>query len=476
MATILKIAQPQLRLEEPHNCTDNKNILSVHSALFDTLVRFNPQLRYEPALAHTWTVSDDALRWTFHLRERVKFHNGEACDAEAVKYSLERMAQPDMGATLGAPAVYYQYLKGMQVDILDPITIQITLAQPMADLLDVLVTGYILPPKATEELGDSFKETPIGSGPYEFVDFDGSQLRLKRSPTFQQYVPKYDELHWVQLPDPAERVRQVENGQIQIATALLPEAVTSSDNIHFLRTCGATVYIIMLNAAKGVLKDPRVRLALNLGIDRQVVIDEVLSGAGYPLTGFISPFHFGANNTQNALSFEPEKAKALLKQAGYEDGLTLTLDSPTSLPNESVRLSKMIAQQLGQIGVDLQVVYTEDRVAYANKVRLKEIHDMCIFDSSPLSTYRVLKEKVDSRFAGSWWQGYQNEVVEGLLDKAQVTGDEVTREGIYKACYDELCADPPWLYLYNHELITAVSPTLHDYQLPPNGVIDPKYI
>jgi peptide/nickel transport system substrate-binding protein len=101
---------------------------------------------------------------------------------------------------------------------------------------------------------------------------------------------------------------------------------------------------------------------------------------------------------------------------------------------------------------------------------------MCIFDSSPLSTFRVLKEKVDARFEGSWWQGYHNEAVEKLLDAAQATADNRRREAIYKQCFRLLSEDPPWLYLYNAMNITGIAPHLSAWQMPAHGVIDPRYV
>ena len=477
MENNLIIVQPKLGLEEPHNCTDSKDILTIHSAIFDTLICYNKQMRYAPSLAQSWTVENNARTWTFHLRQDVQFHNGDICDAAAVKYSLERMARPDMGVTLGAPGVYHQYLSGMHIDIVDQYTIRLTTATPTADLLDILVTGYILLPEATERLGSNFKNSPIGSGPYQFVEYaDGNWLRVKRNERYRQFTPPYTCIEWKFVSDPNERVQLVKDGQAHIAATLPPDVVAEAPHIHFVRSQGPTAYIIMFRANKGPLQNPLVRLALNLGIDRQQIIDEVLGGAGYPLTGFVSPFHFGANQDRPSLHYDPERAKALLQQAGYSNGLTLMLNSPTSLPNEAVSLSKAVTKQLRHIGVNVETVYTEDRVAYAHQVRLKDIHDMCIFDSSPLSTFRVLKEKIDARFAGSWWQGYHHEEVEMLLDQAQSTPDEAAREAVYRQCYDLLTQDPPWLYLYNHQIITGMSSQLADWHLPHHGVIDPRFI
>ncbi len=150
--TSLTIIQPRAALDDPHACTDSSDVLSVFGALFEGLVRRGAE-GYEPALATGWTMSEDARTTVFSLREGVRFHDGEPCDAEAVKHCLERMARPDMGATLGAPGVYSQYLTGMRIDILDRTRLSVTTAAPLADILDVLHVGHIVSPRALAEAG-----------------------------------------------------------------------------------------------------------------------------------------------------------------------------------------------------------------------------------------------------------------------------------------------------------------------------------
>lgn len=473
----LIIAQPRLWLEEPHNCTDAKDVLTLFTSFFDPLVAYDSQMNYVPALAESWVVSDDARTWTFTLRPEVTFHHGQPVDAEAVAYSLKRMARPDMGVTLGAPGVYNQYLAGMELEIVNQRTLSLTLSEPLADLLDILVTGFILPPDAVERLGAQFKDTPIGTGPFEFVEHqEGVCLRAVKNPNYYQALPDIDAIEWRMASDPDERLRMIKEGRAHLAAGPPYTATLEDDSLNSVHSRGSTVYIIIFNAQSSLLEDPRVRLALNLAVDRRALIDTVLNGAGYPLSGFISPVHCGYDADQPPIPYDPDHAKALLKESGFGSGLSLTLDSPTSLPNEAVQLSQALTDQLSRIGVEINVVYTEDRELYANKVRRKEIHDMCVFDSSPLSTFRVLKEKVDARFAGSWWQGYHHADVEKLLDIAQSTIDSNRREVIYKRCFSLLNEDPPWLYLYNYMNITCRAPQFSSWQPPAHGVIDPRYV
>lgn len=473
----LIIAQQKLWMEEPHNCTDTKDVLTLLTSLFDPLAAYDPQMNFIPALAESWLVSDDARAWTFTLRPDLKFHHGRPVDAEAVVYSLERMARPDMGVTLGAPGVYNQYLEGMELEILDRRTVRLTLIEPIADLLDILVTGYILPPDMVESMGGRFREAPVGSGPFEFVEYqEGVRVCAGKNPNYFRKLPDIDTLEWRLIPDTDERMRMIREGNAHIAAGPPYATDPGDESLSYVRSRGSTVYIIIFNTRSGLLEDPRVRLALNLGVDRRALIDKVLNGAGYPLNGFVSPVHFGYDAQAPAIRYNLQKARKLLKEAGYGGGLSLTLDSPTSLPDEAVRLSNALAEQLRRIGVEVNIVYTENRELYANKVRCKDIHDMCVFDSSPLSTFRVLKEKVDARFEGSWWQGYHNAGVEKLLDMARSTIDSSRRELIYKQCFRILNEDPPWLYLYNAMNITSTARQLSSWQPPAHGVIDPRYI
>jgi peptide/nickel transport system substrate-binding protein len=474
MTKTLTIVQPALRMADPHDCTDAKDVLSIFGALFDPLAVRGPGFDFVPALAESWQVAEDARTWTFQLRPGARFHNGEAVDAESVAYSLERMARPEMGATLGAPGVYHQYLAGMQIAALDARCLRLTTAAPLADLLDILCCGYILPPRVAERAGAGFKRQPVGTGPYEFVEHrPGACIRVAaRGDGLFGERPAYDAIEWRQVPEPAERLRMLADGQAQIATRLPPEGLPRDTAIGACRSQGTTAYILMFNAAAGPFQNPRLRQALNYAVDRREVIRKVLGGAGYPLAGFVSPRHWGADPDRAPYPFDPERARALLRAAGYGSGLRVVLDSPTALPDEAVRLCGVLVEQLGRVGVEVAVNTVADRDAYANQVRLKQIHDMCVFDSSPLSTFRVLREKIDSRFKGSWWQGYRNPEVEARLDQAAATVDDARRRELYRECFRLLWEDPPWLYLYHHQEITGLAAPLRGWRMPGHGIID----
>ena len=472
MTQAVTIAQARLVLKEPHDCTDSNDELTIYHAVFDTLIRREGQT-YLPHLAERWELSEDARTWTFHLRAGVTFHDGTACDADAVRQSLIRMARQDKGYTLGSPAVWKQYLGGAAIDVPDARTVAVRLAQPMADLLDVLEQGFIVAPSSFPAHDAGRHDQPVGSGPYRIVSAGADEIRAQRVEGHFGGTPQNADLIWRREPDPAQRLAMLRSGAVQVANALdfhASKALEGGDvTRHEYLSPVAIIYL--LNAARGPLADPRVRRALSLALDRPKLIADVVAGAASPLLGFVSPAHFGAGGGGGAAR-DPDAARALLAEAGHGDGLILQADCPTRLPDEAERLTASLGAQLADIGVGLEVHLHKDREAYAHMVRRKEIRDLCVFDSSPMSTYRVLYEKIDARVKGAWWQGYHNAGVEALIDKGRVTADRPERAAIYAQAYAELQRDPPWLTLYNPIRVIGLAGSHPAFAMPADGIID----
>jgi peptide/nickel transport system substrate-binding protein len=452
MSSALTIIQPRLVLEDPHACTDSGDVLTIFGGLFDALVRRGPD-GWEGALATCWTMSDDARTTTFTLREGVRFHDGELCDAQAVAYCLKRMARPDMGATLGAPGVYAQYLAGMTVEILGAHSLRVTTSEPIADLFDILAYGHIVSPLALESAGDDLARRGVGTGPYRLKSYerDGHLTAIANLDHFDG-PPRQSSITWRRGATAQARLEALAGGRAQVAAGLDGGAAEAlpADRFSLVEHLSPTALIMLFNAASGSAADARVRLALNLAIDRQALVDEVLGGSGRPLHGYVSPAHEGFDPAAPAFSLDREKAQRLLVEAGHGAGLTLQVYCPTRLPDEAPELVAAIGRQLAGIGVRLDVHIEDDRTHYANQVRLKNIRDICVFDSSPMSSFRVLCEKIDARVRGSWWEGYHNPGVESLLDRARRTVDREARFSLYREIYRLLQQDPPWLYIYNH--------------------------
>ena len=465
------IVQQRVRLTDPHDCTDAMDDLTILRAVFDTLVRRDGR-GFVPGLAQSWSTTD-ATSWEFQLRPQVQFHDGTACDADAVRQSLERMARPDKGYTLGSPAVWRQYLGDARIEVTGPLTLRVHLAQPMADLLDVLDQGFIISPGGMAARDGGQDHGWVGTGPYRLVQVEPDHIVAERVENHFAGTAPNAQVVWQACPNPADRLAQLLDGRAQVASRLSPtdRGAVAGPAFTWMNSLSPVAIIYLLNVARGPLINADLRRALSLAIDRNRLVADTLDGAARPLFGFVSPAHFGAAVDPDD-PYDPDAARALLMQAGYTDGLTLNVDCPTQLPDEAVKLTACLAEQLGQIGVSLDVKYHEDREAYAHQVRRKEIGDMCVFDSSPLSTYRVLHEKIDGRVAGAWWEGYRNGRVEQMLDRARQITDATARSGLYQNIYRSLQDDPPWLTLYNPMVYTGLAGRHPDVQLPVDCVLD----
>jgi peptide/nickel transport system substrate-binding protein len=472
--TELAIIQPRAALDDPHACTDSSDVLGIFGALFDALVRRGPD-GYKPALAKSWAMSDDARTTMFELTPGVRFHDGEPCDAEAVKHCLERMARPDMGATLGAPGVYAQYLADLEVRIIGRDKLSLTTSSPLADILDILQAGHIVSPRALAAAGDDLAKRAVGTGPYRLVSVTpGEEITADAVPHRSRDEPRHARISWRAEASAEARFAALSRGAAHVANGIEHAAAATrpDDRITRIDYLAPTAIIMMFNCMAGPGSDPRVRRALNLAIDRKALVRDVLHGAGQPLHGYVSPAHDGWDPSAGDIPSDREEARALLRQAGYGAGVAFDVFCPTRLPDEAQRLVAALETQLSDLGVSFKVHLETDRVHYANQVRLKNIHDICVFDSSPMSCFRVLHEKIDSRVRGSWWEGYENPAAERLMDCARRTVARDARLAIQREIYRLLQQDPPWIYLYNHRRTIGIAGRHPSFAMRADGVLD----
>ncbi|MEM6634745.1 MAG: ABC transporter substrate-binding protein [Pseudomonadota bacterium] len=463
------VLQSKVNFADPHDCTDDKDVLTLLHAVYETLVVRNGTT-FSPGLAQDWDVSEDARIWRFKLRTGAVFHDGTACDAEAVVCSLQRMARPDKGYTLGALGVWHQYLEGAEITAEPDQSVRIALRAPVADLLDILVQGFIAAPSMTDALDRGKEALPCGGGPFRVVTAGPDEVVLARTDRYLA-CGQNSRITLRPEPDPANRLAAVRTGAAQVATALskanLSDAHATTERVYE----NPVAIIYLLNAARGPLCDRRVRRALSLAVDRAALISTARGGAAKPLFGLMPAISCGSGAARQ-IAPDPDRARSLLAEAGHGAGLRLRLDCPTRLPDEAEALTEALCSQLAPLGVTFDVTLHHDRLDYAHRVRRKEIGDLCVFDSSPISTFRVLYEKIDARVAGSWWQGFHNAEAERLLDLARRTADPAARSDLYADIIALLQDDPPWLTLYTPLQGVALAGNHPGFKMPQTGILD----
>lgn len=466
----LTILQPVVSLADPHIASDNKNRLSILAALCEALVCRDERGCYQPALAQSWQVTDDARAWTFRLRPGVRCHNGAILTTADAIASLERAFSPALGGDLGTEGLYQSYFQGATLQATTDQTFHLRLARPMADALDLLVDIPILPQRTLADLPNQL----MGTGPYRLVEVQPDSMVMEAFADYWGGPPPVGQLRWQAEPDGGRRVERLLTGQADlIAQVPLPSqpALHHSPEVMLITAPGSVCTVFMNNLRSGVCTDRRVRQALNYALAVPALIERIMGGAARPLNGPLTELHLGYDPATLPYPYDPARAKALLAEAGYDDGLELTLDVPTILPDEAIPLARLMAEQYAQVGIVTHIREFGDRPGYANMVKAKQIDDACCFDSSPLSTYRCLREKFHSGLAGPWWQGYTNPAVDALLDQAEATIDDHQRQALYRQAYGLIRDDAPWIFLYSPSLAWGIGPRARGWQPGIDGLI-----
>jgi len=462
------VVQSSVSPGDPHICTDSANRLNIIFSVYDSLVKRDDEGRYLPSLAESWSVEENARNWTFKLRRGVSFHNGDALRAKDVVATLSRVVDPSIGGAYGTQGVYASYLGTAEISALDDSRVRIVTGEPMADLLDLLVAMPMSPESALDYLPHEL----VGCGPYRVVDSSRDEITLEAFSGYWSGEPKVKEIRWRAEPDPGRRVDALLLGDADIACGVGLEGkslIEASGTAETRELRSGLCIIFMCNAQSGPCEDRRVRQALNYALDLDEVIEEVKGGAATPLNGFLTPHHFGHDPETPVYPYDPEKAKALLADAGYGEGLKLVVDIPSAMPDEAPQLAELMTQQYHRVGISVEVVEHSDREAYALMVRDKAINDVCCFDSSPRSTFRVLREKIHSGLRGPWWQGYANVEVDALIEQAQATIDDGERLEIYRRAYRIIRDDAPWIFLYRPTMYWGVGPAMRGWEPSSEG-------
>ena len=466
----LTILQSNVSIGDPHTVSDSSNRNSLIAAIYDSLVSRTMTGGYVPCLAESWSVEGDAMTWVFELRRKVPFHNGEVLTADDVVATMGRVLDPAIGGAFGTQGVLASYLGDSVIEAEEKYSVKVVTGEPMADLLDLLVSVPIAPEGSLKDLPQSY----VGTGPYSVSDMGDELVVMEAFPEYWGGQIPAQRLNWRAVGDPRERATALIDGRGDLASGLGPDevkAVEASGSATAVWRDSNLCIIFMLNASKGVCSDGRVRRALNLALDVDAIISEAVAGAAKPLNGIFTPLHFGYDPDTPVYSYNPEQAKSLLAEAGHGGGMKLVMDIPTRMPDEARKLAQMMSGMYSEVGVSVEVKEYEDRQAYAEMVRAKKIHDLCCFDSSPLSTFRVMREKIHSGIKGPWWEGYTNVEVDALIERAEATLDESLRRRIYRLAYRMIRDDAPWVFLYSPVRFWGVGPRLRGWRPRMDGVI-----
>lgn len=323
----------------------------VYANIFEGLVRFGEDGSIQPALAESWSVSDDGLIYTFKLRTGVKYHDGSDFNADDVKFALDRI-----GAEKSANAQKALYAAISSVDVVDPATVAITLSQPTGAMLFNLAWGdaVIVAPESV----DGNATNPIGTGPFRFSKWSkGASIEIVKNPDYWGTPAKLDKATFTFISEPTAAFAAVMAEDIDAFPGFpAPEILDQlkSDprfNVVVGSTEGET--ILAMNNKSKALSDVRVRKAISHAIDRQAIIDGAMFGYGTPIGTHFAPHNPAYVDLTEQSAHDTELAKKLLAEAGFAEGLKLTLKLPP--PSYARRGGEIIAAQLRKVGIETEI-------------------------------------------------------------------------------------------------------------------------
>lgn len=345
---------PPLTLDPQKEFSEKNHTLL--QQIYEGLVRFDTDGKIEPALAVSWE-RIDPLRMRFHLRKGVKFHNGDPLTAESVKFTIARYLDPQTGF----PAL--GFINSLdRAEVVNEHTVDLITKFPDGILLNRLA-GFILmvPEKYLAEHGEkAFNEKPVGTGPFSFSGWNGGQeIVLVRNKTYwMNNVPKVDKLIFRFVPW-ERQVEELLSGKIDIVTEL-PGTRTSdvmrSKTARVIKKDTLYEMIIPISVSSGPLSDVRVRKALNYAMDKEEIIRYDLLGNGIILGGIAMKGEEGHNPDLFPYPYDPQKARALLKEAGYDGNLKLRM----LFKEQGARAAGVIRKQFQRVGIQVSAVSTND--------------------------------------------------------------------------------------------------------------------
>lgn len=443
----------------------------------ERLTTIDQQGRTTPGLAQSWDVSTSGLEMTLHLRKGVKFHDGTAFDAQAVKFNLDRIRDPKIKVPIGGA-----FKVITDVKVVDDSTVLLTLKYPDPTLisnLGITTSGIISPASATKD-GNTYENIvkPVGTGPYIFKSFTkGDKAVYERNNDYWGDKPYYSTVVFHIIPEGNSREAALRAGEVQMimnppVTDL--QALDKDPKINVLKAPSDRAVFVAFNNSKPPFNNVDVRRALNFAVDKQAIAKNVMFGT---VDVMDSPLPASLSGYCKAGSYDhdPQKAKELLAKAGVTT-LDITFGSPSGRYLQDHQAAQAIAADLKEVGVNAKVSTTDWPSYVAGMVKKDGPYDMHVLGWAPgaldAATQFQMFEKANWPPAGLATAFYTNPTVETLLAKGNQDLDETSRNATYCEAQKAIWDDAPWIFLWSQTLNLAYASDIAGISYVPNEKFD----
>ncbi len=446
----------------------------VFASICDKLFDIDDKLNIVPQLALSHETSADGKALTIKLRPGVKFHDGEAMDAAAVKYSLDRHLSWKF-------SVRKSELSSVEsVDVVDPLTIKLNLKAPFSPLLSQLTdrAGMMVSPKAAEAEGDKFGLKPVCAGPYKFVErVQQDRIVVEK---FADYWNKdqvfIDKITYLPIVDGTVRLANLKSGGLDLMERVLAtdiKSVRDNSKLKLSKAVSLGYLGVMLNLGNGAKannpfgKDARVRQAFELAIDRDAINQVVFNGEFVPGNQWVSPQNPYYQEKFPIPKRDVAKAKALLKEAGVTAPLTLDFLVPNGPENRAV--AEIMQSMAAEAGFDLKLRVTE----FATSIKQAEEGDyqLYLFGWSGRADPDGNAFIIQACKASLNYAGYCDKDVDAAHLEARTKSDPAERKKAYEKVTAKVLPEGDFLFLYHPQVLIAHTDRLEGYKQMPDGLV-----
>ncbi|WP_269581547.1 ABC transporter substrate-binding protein [Roseibium sp. Sym1] len=475
-----QIAEPKSL--DPHAVTA-VNDFRILVNLYDGLVRYKDgTLEVEPSLAESWTISDDGKTYTFKLKEGVTFHDGSPFNAEAVKFNFDRMLKEDHPFHDTGPFPLSFFFSTVEEVIAeDDTTVTFKLSAPYAPFLSNLAypTGLIVSPEAVKQHGKDFGRNPSGTGAYKFGEWiANSKMVAVRNDDYWDGAPDLEALIYRPITDANTRIAEMLSGGLDVMVEVPPDSLQQfKDDSTFkvLEQAGPHVWFLILNAKEAPFDNKAARQAANYAINKKALVENILQGTAEVAAGPTPPaFAWAYNEGLEPYPYDPEKAKELLKEAGYNgEEVTFYVTEGGSGMLDPIAMGTAIQADLQAVGMNVKIE-TYEWNTFLGKVNpglegKAGMAEMAWMTNDPdtLPFLALRTEAMPDK--GGFNSGYySNAKVDELLEKAREVTDQGERAKLYKEMQEIVQEDAPWVFVANWKQNAVTKASVEDFKLQPS--------
>jgi len=446
----------------------------VMDQVYSTLMSLTPDNEVEPDLAESYELSDDGRTYTFKLREGVKFHNGDPLTSEDVKFTFDRLREPDSGYSYGSQVATIE-----RVEAPDPHTVVFHLSEQTAPFLVYMAfPGSSIVPKKLVESGHNLNSHPIGSGAFKFVKYEPKNvISFVRNPDYYEPGKPYlDGMEWRIISDTSALTTALVSGGADFTNVVPPQdwkRMKSTSGLVTESVVGSSYNWLLPNNSTKPFDDPRVRQAISYALNRENLVNGAFFALATPILGGVVPewsWAYAPDVEFTGPKGDPAKAKALLAQAGYPDGFSTSMTIASSFPN-LMAMAPIIQQDLEKVGIKAKIG-TVEIPRYWDEVWGTSNFDVTtMYWVSPLVDpddflYNNYHSKMPINV-----QKYANPRMDSLLDQAKSTPDQAERKQLYAEIQRLSMEDMPIVPLVNGWVLFAYTDKLQGFKPTRTGLI-----